>query len=177
MREIWKDIEEFVGLYQVSNLGRVRSIERDENGHIHNYIRKGKILKPANGKYLFVSLCKNGIKKNYRIHRLVAETFLPNPNGYKEVNHKSENTKDNRVINLEWCDRKYNNNYGSRTVRASKKRQKKVGQYDISNGVLIKIYDSCKEAAIAVGGSNTNISACALGKRTSSYGYKWRYAS
>ena len=175
--EEWKDIKGYEGLYQVSNLGRVKSLCRNEEGHTKSYCRKEKILKPAKTHYLFVCLCKNGVKKNYRIHRLVAETFLPNPNGYKEVNHKTEDKTDNSVENLEWCDRVYNNNYGSRNERAGKKHQKKVCQYDASNGVLINTYNSCREAANAIGGHEANISACALGRKNSYYGFKWRYAS
>ena len=103
--EEWRDIQGYEGLYMVSNLGRVKSL---------NYHRTGKerIMKPSdNGHgYLFVVLCKDGKDKNCRINRLVAQAFLPNPDNLPEVNHKDENKYNNCVENLEWCDRSYNVN-------------------------------------------------------------------
>ena len=90
MKEIWKDIEGYEGLYQVSNFGRVKNIRRNkELYYIH-----------TNKKYLCVRLCKNGKKKYYLVHRLVAETYIPNPNNYPIVNHKDENKLNNNLDNL-----------------------------------------------------------------------------
>ena len=117
MQEVWKDIEGYEGLYQVSNLGRVKSLK----GSHEKY--KEKILKPrknSNG-YLRVGLCR----KDFYIHRLVAQAFIPNPNNYLEVNHKDETRDNNRVDNLEWCNKTYNMNYGTikeRIGKASKGR-------------------------------------------------------
>ena len=138
--EIWKDIKGYEGLYQVSNLGRVKSLERI----IINSIGKKKtvneiILKPIqiskNITYVRVNLCKNGIKKLYSVHRLVAEAFIPNPNNLPEVNHKDENKQSNFVYinengtvdleksNLEWCTAKYNMNYGTARERMIEKQR------------------------------------------------------
>ena len=110
-KEIWKDIKGFEGHYQVSNFGRVKSIK----------FRKERILKPANNGcgYLYVNLSKNGKYNIYLIHRLVALIFISNPNNLPEINHRDEDKTNNKVENLEWCDRKYNMNYGTRTQRQS----------------------------------------------------------
>lgn len=107
MVEIWKDIKGYEGLYQVSNLGRIKSL-----GNLQN--RKEKLLKVNiyNG-YCIVYLYKNNKKKSYLCHRLVAEAFIPNPDNLPQVNHKDENKLNNRVDNLEWCTSKYNVNYSS----------------------------------------------------------------
>lgn len=111
MKEIWKDIQGYEGYYQVSNTGRVRSLDRIDS---RGYKRKGKILVPLVDKfgYCSVHLLKKSKAKTAKIHRLVAVSFLENPLNYKEINHKDENKLNNSVDNLEWCDRKYNMNYG-----------------------------------------------------------------
>lgn len=118
MQEVWKDIDGYEGKYQVSNLGRVKSL---------NYNRTGeeKLLKPLENKcgYVRVVLYKDRRAKNYLIHRLVAETFIPNPNNYPIINHKDENKQNNKVKNLEWCTYEYNNTYGSTIERAVEKRK------------------------------------------------------
>lgn len=107
-KQIWKDIEGYEGKYQVSNTGRVRSL---------NYNRTGKIKVRKQGKdklgYKSVFLCKDGKNKGYLVHRLVAQAFIPNPNNYPVVNHKDENPSNNTVWNLEWCTQEYNCNYGN----------------------------------------------------------------
>lgn len=116
MNEIWKDIEGYEGLYQVSNLGRVRSVDRiGGRGRRFN----GRILKPKvkTGGYLLVNFSKEGKRKMFSVHRLVAQAFIPNPEGLPQINHKDENPSNNRVENLEWCDGKYNCNYGIRNER------------------------------------------------------------
>ena len=120
MKEIWKNIKGYEGLYQVSNLGRVKSLERKDN--LGRKVNE-KILKNRNAThgYIAVILSKDSNKKTYRVHRLVAEAFIPNPNKYLEVNHKDENKSNNRIDNLEWCDRKYNCNYGTFKERHSKR--------------------------------------------------------
>ena len=118
--EIWKDVAGYDGFYQVSNKGNVRSVARKDS---IGRKRGGLILKPAydRGGYLTVGLCKNGKSKTKNVHRLVAETFIPNTKGFLEVNHKDENKSNNRVENLEWCTREYNVNYGTRTEKVCKK--------------------------------------------------------
>ena len=126
MQEIWKDIEGYEGYYQVSNLGRVKSLERKTKQH-HNSVRTQpeRILKSWIKRYESVILCKDSKTKKVPIHRLVAKAFLPNENNLPEVNHKDENKLNNCADNLEWCTREYNINYGTAIER---KRQKLKGR-------------------------------------------------
>lgn len=120
MTEIWKDIEGYEGLYQISNWGRVKSL---------NYNRTGKegILKPipTNNGYMIIGLYKNRKPNQYSIHRLVAQAFIPNPDNLPQVNHKDEDKSNNCVWNLEWCTAEYNMNYGTRNERSSENRKGK----------------------------------------------------
>lgn len=119
--EIWRDVVGFEGIFIVSNYGNVKSLPRiSSRGKWGKYTVKGKTLKHVyRNSYPSVFL----LDKYYNVHRLVAQAFIPNPNGYKEVNHKDENPANCRLDNLEWCDHKYNINYGTRTERASKKHR------------------------------------------------------
>ena len=120
--EIWKDYKDYEGLYQASNLGRMRSLDRwvSKNGSMQ--FIKGRILKLRTDKcgYLHVVLSKNNKVKAYLVHRIIAETFLPNTDNLPQVNHKDENKLNNVVSNLEWCTHEYNVNYGTRNERMSK---------------------------------------------------------
>lgn len=123
MTEIWKSIQGYEELYEVSNLGNVRSLDRViKSRHNGTTIRKGRVLTPFYEEkkgYYQVRLSKNGKNKTFRIHRLVALAFLENPFNYTDVNHKDEVKTNNKVNNLEWCTRKYNNNYGTKPYRTS----------------------------------------------------------
>ena len=155
-QEIWKDIEGYEGLYQVSNFGRVKSLEKiDFSGHK----RKCKILKLALNRYgyVYLILSKNGNKKAYTVHRLVAETFIPNPNKLPFVNHKDENKSNNRVDNLEWCTHEYNINYGTCRERMSKKVK-----CITTNEIFISITEASKKYNLFDG----DISRCCQGKRS-----------
>lgn len=124
IEEIWKDILGYEGFYQVSSFGRVRSLDRYDS---RNYFRKGRILKLSADRkgYLRVGLHSNGKEKFYSVHRLVAEAFIHNPDNLPEVNHIDEDKTNNRVENLEFCDSKYNNNYGTRKDRIRNTKLKK----------------------------------------------------
>ena len=123
MIEEWRPVVGYEGLYEVSNTGRVRSLDRYVKSKGESYwLRKGKMLSPAKDKngYLKVNLSCNGKNNIIRVHRLVTEAFLPNPDNLPEVNHKDEDKTNNNVENLEWCNRKDNINYGTRTERQKK---------------------------------------------------------
>lgn len=123
MEEQWKDIKGYEGLYEVSNLGNVRSLDRTVKRGQGYTIKEGRVLTPFYEEkkgYYQVVLAKDGKAKTYRVHRLVAVAFLENPNNYTDVNHKDEVKTNNNVDNLEWCTRKYNNNYGTKPERTRK---------------------------------------------------------
>lgn len=177
MEEIWKNIKGYEGKYQISNLGRVKSIEREYivgNGIYH---RRERILKQIydRDKYLRVCLCKNNTKRNYFVHRLVAQAFIPNSNNLPQVNHKNENKSDNSIENLEWCTQIYNVNYGTAMQRASMSKCKKVNQYDLE-GNFIKQWNSLKEISDTIKLNFKTISKCCLGERKTAFGYKWEYS-
>ena len=166
--EVWMPIPNWEGLYEISNKGRVKSLERtieynknSSKGIVVKRTYKEKILKGLlrNG-YYHIHLHNNCKIKVWKIHRLVAIAFIPNPNNYPIINHKDENPKNNCVENLEWCDYKYNANYGNCRKKMSKSDIKnrgiKVIQKD-KNGNVIARYNSFQEAAIAVGVSRTSI--------------------
>ena len=169
--EIWRDIPGFD--YQISNLGNVRSFK---------FNLSGTILKPScYGRYKLVSLFKDGKRYYKKIHRLVAEAFIPNPDNLPQVNHKDENTFNNNVSNLEWCDAKYNANYGSRIAKMSNSlrgksvplKYKQVKQTD-NSGNIVEIYPSIKD--VSKNGYNPGtVCNCCKGKQKTAYGFKWYY--
>lgn len=171
--EIWKDIKGYENLYQISNLGNVKSL-----GNGGSNASKEKFLKLTKDTcgYLQVGLCKQGKRKMCRVHRLVAENFIDNPNNYPMINHKDENKTNNNVENLEFCDVAYNNNYGTRNIRAAEScrnhpnRSKQVLCVDTSI-----IYPSVNEVQRELGFKSGNISSACNGKRKTCGGYTWRY--
>lgn len=157
--EIWKKINGYYN-YEVSNYGRIKS--------------KNKILKPqlkGNG-YLQVSLCANGKCKTFILHRLVAKTFIPNPNNYKEVNHKDENKYNNNVSNLEWCTRSYNMKYGNQI----NKHCKAIKKYNLK-GYYLCTYKSAREASLIEKINYSGISQCCNKKIKTYKGYIWRFSN
>ena len=179
MKEIWKDIPNYEGFYQISNLGNVRSVDRIVNAGIKNnnkVVKKGKILNPVKDKdgYLKVSLSKNNIRKNYFVHRLVGKVFISNNKNLKQINHKDENKENNCVSNLEWCDNKYNQNYGTRKMRIAKSLSKPIIQYDLK-GNYIKKWESATKAEENLNICRANIWKCCVGERNHAGGYKWQY--
>ena len=124
--ELWKPITGYEGLYEVSDFGRVRTVEHFEKAGDRIRIRRSRIKKEiVRGRYLAVELSKNGVNTKYSLHRLVAENFLENPNGLPIVNHKDQNPHNNRADNLEWCTTKYNVHYAD----ADKKRRESMDWY------------------------------------------------
>lgn len=197
--EIWRDVVGYEGIYQVSNMGRVKSLG-------NNKTRKDKILRQTKFKngYLYVFLCKEGKRKNCRVNRLVGNAFLDNPNDYPCFNHKNEDKTDNRAVNLEPCTHKYNLNYkntqarrvASTDFKAFQARRvastdwksvgrknaekltngvlsKKVYQYS-QDGTLVGVWQSTAEAG-RNGFNQGNVASCCLGKRKSHRGYIWSY--
>ena len=181
--EIWKDIEGYEGLYQVSNFGRVRSLDRYVEKAVHpgfppsTVLCKGRILKQGYCRFGYAHVCltKKGVpNKIARIHRLVARAFVQ---GYFEgvvVNHKDENPKNNRADNLEWCTQKYNVTYNGASYRARENRRKMVVQMT-KDGKEIATFESASEAARQTGIRNGNICAACSGRYKQSHGYIWKY--
>ena len=121
IEEIWRPVVGYEGLYEVSSYGKVRSLDRYVIDSLENKrFYKGKVLSPGirPDGYLFVILSCNGKSKTINVHRLVAQAFIPNFDNLPMVNHKNEDKSNNRVDNLEWCNSKYNNNYGTARIRA-----------------------------------------------------------
>ena len=174
-KEVWKDIEGYEGHYQVSNLGRVKSLDRvveHAKGKITKRTLKGSILKTklVYG-YEYVSLSKDNKLKSYRVHRLVAKAFIPNPNNYPAVNHKDEDRSNNNVSNLEWCTYKYNNEYSGTREKAVNANKKKVRCIETG-----EIFESTAEAARHYGlKSPSDIAGCCRGTKKSSAGHTWEY--
>lgn len=181
--EIWRDIPGYEGLYQASNLGRVRSLDRTEeflnnNGKISTRHRKGIILKPVVAKngYCVVSLCG----KTYKVHRIIASIFVDNSDNLPQVNHKDENKLNNRANNLEWCTGEYNYNYGTRYSRCvlsninNKKKSKPVLQYTL-DGEFVRRYPSANEVRRVLKKSISYICECCKGKAYTAYGFIWKY--
>lgn len=176
--EIWKPIPGYKELYEVSSEGRVKRLEYvivDKIGR--KYHRKEQILKGisnSNG-YLQVHLHDNkGKRKFLPVHRLVAKTFISNPEDKPQVNHKDEDKTNNCVDNLEWVTIKENANYGTRNERIAKAQSKFVAQYS-KDGEFIKVWQSANEAGRQLGAGQSNISRVARGERKTCYGFIWKY--
>ena len=175
--EIWKDIAGFEGFYKVSDKGRIYSVERkDSRGQRCG----GRILKPkhSRGGYLMVHLYKNGKMKAKSVHRLVAEVFLPNPNGLPQVNHRDEVKDNNNVGNLEWCDSKYNINYGTLLERSAQAQSKKVRSVNVKTGEVLT-FNSTREAGRKGYDQSSVAKACKGAYNTGGgnlyRGYQWSY--
>ena len=175
MNEIWKPIKGYEGLYEVSNFGNVRSLKRNTT--------EGKVLKQGwhTRGYSNVSLSKGNNHKTRSIHRLVAETFIPNPNNLPEVNHKDGNKKNNCVENLEWVTRIENVLHSMETglkkpIFNNPLRSKAVNQYSL-DGILLQTYPSTGEAERQTGVRHGNISKCCNRQTPTAGGYKWKYES
>ena len=178
MQEIWKDIEGYEGLYQVSNTGVVRSLDRYVphkkfgQKYCEGHIMATHII---NSGYVRVNLCKGNRYKSFSVHRLVALAFIENPKGLPEVNHIDENKENNNVNNLEWVTKEQNEKHGTKKVRGAEKKKIKVLQYSV-DGKFLKEWASATDAEMCIAGKFTGgISHCANGQTKTSYGYIWRF--
>ena len=199
-KQVWKDIPGYEGVYQVSNTGKVRSLNYRGTG-------KTKILKQSTSKhgYKKVVLYKNKKGKTYLVHRLIAQTFIPNPNNWPQVNHKDENKTNNVAWNLEWCTSKYNNNYGTCRERMIEKQKDKYvsketrrklskslkgknrGKDNVHSkpiimltldGEFIRRWDCIADAVRFLNKNNNcsgNIVKSLKNANKTAYGYKWKY--
>ena len=170
VKEVWKPVPGYESLYDASNYGRIRSM----------WYEKVKIIKPQKVKgYLRVNLCKDGKRKNFYVHRLVAMAFIPNPDNLPMINHKDECKTNNIPENLEWCDVSYNNSYGTLPERQSQNQlnnpitSKTVYQYTL-DGVLVRVWPSAAEAG-RNGFKTACISLCCNGKLKTHKGFLWSY--
>ena len=167
MTEQWKSVEGYEDLYEVSNLGRIRSLPQKGKGRRNKVIIRRPSIRSG---YQVMCLSKNGKQKTHSVHRLVAAAFVNNPYGYSEINHKDEDKTNNIASNLEWCDRKYNVNYGHRTEKTSFP----VSMWTAS-GLYIRSFKSIREAARYINKPCPgNISNVLLGYANTAYGYRWK---
>lgn len=173
MEEIWKDIEGFEGLYQVSSFGRVKSFDSIDK---LDRIRKGRVLKGIKDVkgYLLVNLYKNNIVYTKKIHRLVAEAFIPNSENKPQVNHIDEDKTNNMISNLEWSTSKENINHGTRTDRMAKTQSIPIIATNLKTGKSTEFY-GVSECARQLDLNRGNITSVLKGKRRQTGGYTFKY--
>lgn len=206
MNEEWRDVVGYEGLYQVSNLGNVKSLNYQKRGYAQNLVLK----RNRNGR-LWVELLKNGNRKCLQVHRLVGIAFIPNPKALPQINHKDENPANNNVDNLEWCDQSYNVRYSLERHPERKRTNVRNLSYPtgdlwhqihkghpgrrgkqntcgscINTGTKVvqytdatdyyKVWNSVYEASKENNWRSSSIKECCEGKRKTAYGFKWRYA-
>lgn len=195
MKEIWKDIKNYEGLYQVSNFGRIKSLQREfynKNQYGINSKRKTReIIKKqclTQFGYNSIGLSKNGVEQKFQVHRIVAQAFIPNSENKPCVNHINCNKTDNRVENLEWCTysenekHAYKNNLHKKHMKGKfgilNPSSKKINQYDLE-GNFIKTWNSLSEASKELNFSCANLSSCCLKKygHKTCGGYKWEFTN
>lgn len=187
--EIWKDICGFEGLYKISSYGRIKSLHYYGGNRV-------KILKPAKDSdgYLTIGIWKDKKRYSKKMHRLVAEAFIPNPENFPQINHKDEDRENNHVENLEWCTNKYNVNYGNHSfhaaqaqmgkrhtaehimkIRSNAPGSKPVLMIEPETMNVIAEFVSASEAARQIGGTATNVSYACRNESAKYKGLFWRY--
>ena len=186
MKEVWKDVVGYEGLYEVSDLGNVR-VSRVGSP----FFMKCKSIQKNNKGYLTVLLSDGkGVQKRRTIHRIVAEAFLDNAEHYPQINHKDENKTNNCVDNLEWCSQSYNVNYSlerhpertlshkhqKHVVRNGKRMALRVQQLTL-DGEIVREWDNSRTVFLETGMSDWSISQCCRGIWKTAYGFKWQYAN
>lgn len=181
MEEIWKDIDGYEGLYQVSNMGRVKSLERTRNMNLPSHKKPAPVSERilTFGKslgYRSVTLAKCGVNKHFRVHKLVALAFIPNPDNKTQINHKDGDKHNNRVDNLEWVTPKENQRHAIKLgLRDDSFRRKTVNQYD-RDGNFIRSWNGYVEIRDKLGFPVQAICGCCKGRNPTAYGYVWRLA-
>lgn len=196
MEEIWKDIEGYEGYYQISNLGRVKSLSRTTKFGMNYKTSNDIMLSASIGKrgYYVVSLNKDGVSKTFTLHRLIAKAFIPNPENKRFIDHINTIRTDNRIENLRWVTAKENANNSITLMknRESAKLRWSVGKFAnrrenlhyikvqqfTKDGVFVKEYDSIKNASLQTGIDSSSISAVCLGtnpKRHTAGGFIWKH--
>jgi len=187
--EIWKDVKGYEGLYQVSNLGNIKSLSRITIGKKYGVHKlKEKIMKPQKcGKYYQIHLRKNNNGKMFYIHRLVGQAFIENSKKLLDINHIDGNTENNNLSNLEWCNRSYNIKHSYEVLKRKaslkglieyrEKQKKKINQYDLQ-GNFIRTWNCISDAEKFLNiKSIGKICECCKNKRKSAFGYKWQYVT
>lgn len=188
--EVWKDINGYEGIYQISNMGRVRSLRRIKKGWETNNrgfctsskIIEERILKQHFNKYLYARLFNDSKYKSHGVHRLVGQHFIPNPENKPEINHKWGIKTDNRATELEWSTPKQNMQHAvsiglhkTHSLKGSENKCSKPVEKIDMNGKLIKTFVSATEAAASVGVCCSAIAACCTGRYKLIKGFKWIY--
>lgn len=188
MEEIWKWVDGYQGFYKVSNLGRVKSVDRyvycevslNKLQHLFGKVLKSKIDKKG---YAIVYLSKEGKQKAKKIHRLVAQAFIPNPLNLPQVNHIDGNKTNNNVSNLEWCDNSYNQKHAHETGLFPKyedtvgwgRPAKPVAMLDFNTKEIIQTFNTLSSASKETGINPSNIRSVCLGLRNHAGGYNWKF--
>lgn len=183
MKEVWKDIKGYEGFYKASTFGKIKSLKFYSNAN-KQYYDKERILKAPvdNHGYRCVTLCKNGKHKRIRVHKIIAMTFIENPENKPYINHLNGTKTDNRVCNLEYCTAKENTIHAYKTGlhKPAKGKEnplsKKILQYDLE-GNLIRVWGSIREIERTLGINNSNICQCCKGNKNYNTcgGFVWRY--
>lgn len=184
-KEIWKDIPDYDGLYQVSNFGRIAAHRKNVRfgcSGEKTRIIPWRILStfPNKQGYMRINLFKDGKTKQFQVHRLVAMAFIPNPDNLPVINHKDENPHNNHVENLEWCTPKYNANYGTRNARCSAKNynnpkvSKPIVQYS-EHWEIVNLWPSTKEAIRQLKLNERNLHTALKNPKRFCSGFHWKY--